>query len=126
MAIFSTYLLLDSIVFAVPRLVLVWLFPTLAAPVCAAPAGSQWEGLMRDWTPRGCERVVWWARLALGAGLVAAALLQFVGAVYVRRYARELWMREVGDEGRVVCGQRWVPVVEYVDDVDDVIEGDKS
>lgn len=41
-------------------------------------------------------------QLTLAAGLVAATLLQFVGALCVRDYARGLWLREefVGEEER--------------------------
>jgi hypothetical protein len=42
------------------------------------------------------------AELAMAAGVIAATLLQFVGALAVREYAKALWMREVRMEIRVV------------------------
>lgn len=43
------------------------------------------------------------AQLALGAGVVAATLLQIVGALWVRDYARALWVRGWRDEESRVC-----------------------
>lgn len=63
------------------------------------------------------------AQLALAAGVVAGAILQFVGALYVREYARELWMREIREEaaaGRVV-GQMWIPEMDEERFEDDVV-----
>jgi hypothetical protein len=40
------------------------------------------------------------AELAMAAGVIAATLLQFVGALAVREYAKALWMREVRMEIR--------------------------
>jgi hypothetical protein len=59
------------------------------------------------------------AELALAAGVIAATLLQFVGALAVREYAKALWLREVRLEMRVVgsveraslCEKRGLPVV---------------
>ena len=43
-------------------------------------------------------QVLWLAQLTLAAGMLAATLLQFVGALWVRDYARSLWVREWRDE----------------------------
>lgn len=59
------------------------------------------------------------AELAMAAGVIAATLLQFVGALAVREYAKALWLREVRQEFRVVtgvertslCEKRGLPVV---------------
>jgi hypothetical protein len=54
-------------------------------------------------------------QLALAAGVVAGTILQFVGALYVRDYARELWIQEIREDavaGRGVGGgeaQSWLP-----------------
>lgn len=53
---------------------------------------------MEAWTGEGCLQVVYLAQLTLGAGVVAATLLQFVGALWVRDYARVLWVRGWRDE----------------------------
>lgn len=60
-------------------------------------------------------------QLALAAGVVAGTILQFVGALYVRDYARELWVREIREE--VISGARgagqWMPGVDeegYMDE----------
>lgn len=55
----------------------------------------------------------------MAAGVIAATLLQFVGALAVREYAKALWMREVRMEIRVMnsgervslCEKRGLPVV---------------
>jgi len=49
-------------------------------------------------------RIVRLAQLTMAAGIVAATLLQFVGALCVREYAKSLWRREGnGDwDGNVV------------------------
>jgi hypothetical protein len=45
----------------------------------------------QEWTQIECERMLRLAGWTLAAGVVAAALLQFVGALAVREYARWLW-----------------------------------
>jgi len=39
-------------------------------------------------------------QLTLAAGIFAATLLQFVGALQVRLYARSLWVKEIREEER--------------------------
>ena len=46
----------------------------------------------------GCKRIVTLAQFTLAAGLFAATLLQFVGALYVREYARGIWIEEMREE----------------------------
>jgi hypothetical protein len=57
----------------------------------------------------------------MAAGVIAGTVLQFVGALFVRDYGRELWIREIRKEtarGRTMRSQRWLPAVqEYADDV---------
>lgn len=43
-------------------------------------------------------QIVWLVQLTLAAGVLGATLLQFVGALWVRDYARGLWVREWRDE----------------------------
>ena len=45
-------------------------------------------------------RIVGLAQWTLAAGVIAGTLLQFVGALYVREYARGLWVRECREEER--------------------------
>lgn len=45
-------------------------------------------------------RIVSLAQWTLVAGVVAGTLLQFVGALYVREFARGLWIREMREEER--------------------------
>jgi len=45
-------------------------------------------------------RIVMLAQWTLAAGVVAATLLQFVGALYVREFARGIWWREWREEER--------------------------
>lgn len=67
------------------------------------------------------------AQLALAAGVIAGTVLQFVGALYVRDYARELWIREIRDE--VADGRRgdqvWLPGVDEEGYLDDVVGREK-
>jgi hypothetical protein len=59
------------------------------------------------------------AQLTMAAGVVAVALLQFVGALAVREYAKALWLREMREEIRAVaaveraslCEERRLPVI---------------
>jgi len=59
------------------------------------------------------------AQVTLAVGVVAATLLQFVGALCVREYAKALWMKELREEARVVvceerrslCVERRLPVI---------------
>ncbi|KAH9211116.1 hypothetical protein DL95DRAFT_392770, partial [Leptodontidium sp. 2 PMI_412] len=48
-----------------------------------------------DFTPESCMRTVYLGQLMLGAGVVVATVLQLVGALCVRGYARVLWVREM-------------------------------
>jgi hypothetical protein len=58
-------------------------------------------------------------QLTLATGVIAAMLLQFAGAFAVRQYAKALWLREVGEECRIVaavervslCEERGLPVI---------------
>jgi len=52
------------------------------------------------------------AELAMAAGVIAATLLQFVGALAVREYAKALWMRDVRQEFRVVAAVERVSLSE--------------
>lgn len=104
-------------------MLLLGLFESLSATLCASPPASpfapdslsmpqtitatpvpasQWEILTSNWTPGGCYQIVRLTQLALAAGVVAGTVLQFVGALYVRDYARELWIREMREEALVV------------------------
>ena len=40
------------------------------------------------------------AQWTLAAGVVAGTLLQFVGALYVREFAKGLWVKEIREEER--------------------------
>ncbi|PVH86332.1 hypothetical protein DL98DRAFT_11957 [Cadophora sp. DSE1049] len=51
-----------------------------------------------DFTPESCMRTVYLGQLMLGAGVVVATVLQLVGAMCVRGYARVLWVREMREE----------------------------
>merc|ERR1711977_391296 len=51
-----------------------------------------------DFTPECCMRTVYLGQLMLGAGVVVATVLQLVGAMCVRGYARVLWVREMREE----------------------------
>lgn len=97
---------------------------------------SQWELMTSNWTPAGCYQIVRLTQLALAAGVVAGTVLQFVGALYVRDYARELWIREMREEALAVPAvgggqyQTWLPGTDeerYSDEVyvDDVVGREK-
>jgi len=72
---------------------------------------TQFESITKDWTPEGCYRIAWLAQLTLVAGVVAATLLQFVGALYVREYAKGLWMKELREEGRMIAVENGMPMI---------------
>jgi hypothetical protein len=157
-AIFSNYLILDTILCAIPRFLVLGLLQQLSSSICtpssspyatkysssqvftfssstlvlpeddyAAPYGleSQLGQLTEGWTQEGCYRIVWLAQLTLAAGVVAATLLQFVGALCVREYAKCLWMKELREEGRLVLEENGVVVImdgEREDQVSDLRE----
>lgn len=58
------------------------------------------------------------ALLTPAAGVVAATLLQFVGALYVREYAKGLWVKELREEGRMIAVENGIMpmVLEESDD----------
>jgi hypothetical protein len=141
-AIFSNYLILDTILCAIPRFLILGLLQQYSSSICT-PASSpysapyspspnqvssaslhalpedeysalstQFESITKDWTPEGCSRIVWLAQLTSAAGVVAATLLQFVGALYVREYAKGLWVEELREEGRMIAVESGImPIV---------------
>jgi hypothetical protein len=48
-----------------------------------------------------CHAMLRMVQLTLAAGALVATILQFVGALCVRDYARTLWIKELRNEG---CG----------------------
>jgi hypothetical protein len=56
------------------------------------------QGIAAEWSEDGCKRIVTLAQFTLAAGCFAATLLQFVGALYVREYAKSIWIRELREE----------------------------
>jgi len=144
-ALFANYLILDTILCAIPRFLVVCLLQELSSDLCtpATPSFpytspnsqylslantnelssqpsilSSW-GLGDDWSQEGCYRIVALAQLTMAAGVVAATLLQFVGALAVREYAKALWLKEIREEIRVVAAveraslreERGLPVI---------------
>ncbi|KUJ09280.1 uncharacterized protein LY89DRAFT_598036, partial [Mollisia scopiformis] len=111
-AIFANYLILDTILCSIPRFLLLGLLNTFSSTLCSSyPTTStttttttttfQYQNARRDeWSEEGCIRVVELAQLTLAAGVIAATVLQFVGALCVREYARRLWVKE--EEGVLV------------------------
>lgn len=126
-AVFSNYLILDTILCAIPRFLVLGLLQNLSHTLCSSPPSSpfspppdtqshipssptelhayspnspasQWERVTGSWTPDGCYRIVYLTQMALAAGVIAGTLLQFVGALCVREYARALWVRDLRDE----------------------------
>jgi hypothetical protein len=122
-AIFANYLILDTILCSIPRFLLLSLLSPLSSTLCSDtsdyylpssqtytsqlpstqsqsfPISEQsWEAFTASWTPEGCVKTVYLAQIALGASVMAATLLQFVGALCVREYARCLWVREMREE----------------------------
>jgi hypothetical protein len=144
-SLFSNYLIIDTILCAIPRFLIVSLLQDLSASLCTpAPsplpytsANSQFlssttppsidstPNIFSSWRPRdswsevGCYRIVSLVQLTMAAGIIAVTLLQFVGALAVREYARALWLREIREECRVVaavervsfCEERGLPVI---------------
>jgi hypothetical protein len=151
-ALFANYLILDTILCAIPRFLVVCLLQELSSDLCTPPTSSpsfpyssqnsqylslantnlnelpsqpplpsifsSW-GLGDDRSPKGCYRMVGLVQLTMAAGVVAATLLQFVGALAVREYAKALWLREMREESRAittigrisVCDERGLPVI---------------
>ncbi|KAG9237950.1 hypothetical protein BJ875DRAFT_109260 [Amylocarpus encephaloides] len=131
-AIFSNYLIIDTILCAIPRFIILTCLHQLSGSFCAPSSSSlettssytygqqriaphsagqlsdlsspsfepsALESITTSWSEEGCNRILRLAQLTLAAGCVAATLLQFVGALYVREYARSLWATEVMEEG---------------------------
>lgn len=45
-----------------------------------------------------CENMLYLLQVTMIAGALVATVLQFVGALCVRRYAKVLWLRELMEE----------------------------
>jgi hypothetical protein len=133
-----------------PRFILLILFQPLSTSLCAPPPpsrlssepataqyltaadyaadyhASKLERMTSTWTPASCYSLLRLAQLAMAAGVIAGTVLQFVGALFVREYGRDLWIRGIRKEtarGRTMCSRRWLPAVEEY--ADDVIKGER-
>ncbi|TAQ85969.1 hypothetical protein B7494_g5709 [Chlorociboria aeruginascens] len=116
-AIFANYLILDTILCSIPRFLVLALLQHVSPSLCATPAAqfsaptpeihtplsASLGDISQNWSEESCMRIVYLAQLTLGAGVVAATLLQFVGALCVREYAKGLWVKEIQDEARVLA-----------------------
>jgi len=150
-AIFANYLILDTILCAIPRFLILGLLQELSSDICTpsisltspsfAPLNSQFlsttsptssepalppffSSIGDNWTPHGCYRIVALAQLTMAAGVIAATLLQFVGALAVREYAKALWMREVREEASVALSEETgLPVI--FEDREEVVVDEK-
>ncbi|RDW66881.1 hypothetical protein BP5796_09630 [Coleophoma crateriformis] len=155
-AIFSNYLLLDTILCSIPRFLLLFVLHNVSSTLCLAPSnpdtstppsaphnthvyqsprsaavtdplisqsmftpslGGSWApSSSSTWNESSCSRVLLLVQLTMVAAVVAGTLLQFVGALQVREFARCLWREDwksVDAEeivGIVVVGDR-VPYV---------------
>ncbi|KAE8454522.1 hypothetical protein EG329_000145 [Mollisiaceae sp. DMI_Dod_QoI] len=133
-AIFANYLILDTILCSVPRLLLLTLLNTYSSTLCSTPSSSPSSPFLTysststsspnqqpspkfsspnsnsnsnsdqdPWSEPGCIDIISLLQLTLAAGVIAATVLQFVGALAVREYAKALWVKECRDE-EVVFG----------------------
>ncbi|KAF8859886.1 hypothetical protein BDZ45DRAFT_781778 [Acephala macrosclerotiorum] len=127
-AIFANYLILDTILCSIPRLLLLTLLNTFSSTLCSSPSSNPLSSTYTfqqtssslsqtnqqltqtppskytihkfsdGWSEDGCVRVIELAQLTLAAGVIAATVLQFVGALAVREYAKALWVKECREE----------------------------
>lgn len=136
-AIFANYLILDTILCSIPRFLLLALVHSLTSDFCLEPnqltstttylspspliSRSTFtpSTSLSNYSIQACTRIVTLAQLALLAGVIAGTILQFVGALQVREYARGLWQQERSEEerGRIMlegsnyCEERGLPVI---------------
>jgi len=104
-AIFANYLILDTILCSIPRFLLLSLLNTFSSTLCSTPSSSsvnptstsQIQSSLTE-NDEDCVHILQLAQITLGAGVIAATVLQFVGALCVREYARGLWVRECREE----------------------------
>ncbi|CZR62896.1 uncharacterized protein PAC_12793 [Phialocephala subalpina] len=126
-AIFANYLILDTILCSIPRLLSLTLLNTFSDTLCSSPSSNpfstysstsqqpspglptqappskyKYNSITDNWSEAGCVRVIELAQLTLAAGVIAATVLQFVGALAVREYAKALWVKECKEEERSV------------------------
>lgn len=114
-AIFANYLLLDTVLSSVPRFLVLSLLHQFSTSFCTSPGASasaaavgiyaysshieSLASLAQDERDDAqCENVLRLMQASLGAGVLAAMVLQFVGALGVREYARRLVGKEVRAE----------------------------
>jgi len=107
-AIFANYLIIDTILCSIPRFLLLGLLNTFSSTLCSPSLPSTPSSTTSipqqqpqltlpntQTTPEeSCMDLLNLAQLTLLAGLIAATVLQFVGALCVREYAKALWVRE--------------------------------
>jgi hypothetical protein len=131
MTIFANFLILDTILFSIPRFLALGVLGELSSAICgpnshfnttaatsrylSLPADSggatatnllgleaQFSDLTDSWEPARCVQIVGLLQLTLIAGAAATTLLQVVGALYVREYAKVLWRREASQGGSIL------------------------
>lgn len=125
-SIFSNYLMLDTILCAIPRILILSMASSISNSYCAPPdittsSSADIPLIGRDYSHmeigehhhqeismgggiwlenQQCTRIVFLAQTALSAGIVAATLLQFVGALQVREFGRRLAVKEAVNHAR--------------------------
>jgi len=113
-AFFSTYLIIDTIICAVPRFLVFTVLSNLTNAFCTGEAATITHGPLREhsvgddpfpkgpkadktehvWSEKQCVDAVWLLQMAMFASVLAATLLQFMGALQVRVYANRLILRD--------------------------------
>ncbi|KAM3084631.1 hypothetical protein ACMFMG_001263 [Clarireedia jacksonii] len=147
-AIFSNYLIIDTILCSIPRFLVLALLQQFSVSLCspssstylnfstsreqtlsslsastpdtASTSTPPYLSYAKEWSPAGCQRIVTLLHVTLAAGVVAATLLQFVGALCVREYAKSLFVKRMLEEGRILaseerrslCVERGLPIIE--------------
>lgn len=109
-SIFSNYLILDTILCAIPRILILSMLSNIGSSYCVSPDATAVSSLEKDYNQREighgeqevsmgggiwlesqqCTSIMFLAQAALSVGVIAATLLQFVGALQVREFGRRL------------------------------------
>jgi len=117
-AFFASYLILDTVVCAIPRFLVFTLLSNLSNAFCTGETATIKHDSLREhtigddpfpshpkaaqteyvWNEKQCVDAVWLLQMAMFASVLAATLMQFMGALQVRVYANRLLIRETMQE----------------------------
>ncbi|KAI9676161.1 MAG: hypothetical protein M1817_000906 [Caeruleum heppii] len=124
-ALFANFFIIDTIVCAVPRFLLLTLLPGFGQVICESAAALELQrarllpvasadqansetSLASTYSREACMRLAWTLQTVLAIGIVATTFVQLIFAFQIREYAGKLLLRDYSsiDQQTLAKGRR--------------------